>query len=109
MKQAKTNKTRPIDKLLKEEGFILINNGGGFFCYSKSNQYILDDNYREILITALDLPEAPTSINEKIGVGFYKGKDCELIDFLPLKNIKYYLKDKDNYNRFLTEKEGVVI
>ena len=94
---------KPIEILMNKYGFKLINNGGGFKCYSKANCYHLCDDYKEILISQQDSPDAPTSINEKITVGFYSGSDCVLSAVLNLKSIKYYGRDREKYEQFLID------
>lgn len=94
---------KPIEILMNKYGFSLINNGGGFKCYSKANCYHLCDNYKEILISKHDSPNAPTSINEKINVGFYSGNNCDLILLLELRSIKYYGRDREKYEQFLID------
>ena len=94
---------KPIEILMNKYGFSLIHTGGGFHCYSKSNHHVLCDDYKEILISSRYSPDAPTSINEKINVGFYSGSNCDLILLLELRSIKYYGRDREKYEQFLID------
>ncbi len=63
-----------VESYMLDEGFELINTGGGCTAYQKQ----LDDE-TSILITRKDDPSAPTEINESITVGYYNIETENLI------------------------------